>query len=243
MAQDRKPPDHGFYDDLDVESLDLHKADADHLEECRRNLVETGNPLYAWEAWGTVRATWRSRRPTDHLPLPEWLIDYFDACGARLLGWQPERVQLGGSWGRRREESPPKPDEGPGAIGRRLGFKHGLAVERRRWGGQHDQDEHMALELVERMWREGCTLRAVALKFEKGTTMRLGRLGISYSKARRSVERAHRFAYRLMRDRLAEAGVPVPPRAKVWKAYSTLCRQRGKCVTTPEANRHGKVPT
>jgi hypothetical protein len=55
-----------IYDDLDHQG-----SYEDFLERCHRDFVTTGNPLYAWQAWGMVRATWRRRRrvPPKRLPV------------------------------------------------------------------------------------------------------------------------------------------------------------------------------
>jgi hypothetical protein len=91
-----------IYDDLD----DLENS-ADHLERCRRDFEATGNPLYAWEAWGVVTLTWRSQLE-DSIEIPTWLTEYFDECGSRLLGWRPEPVELGpNQMGHLPEDEPP----------------------------------------------------------------------------------------------------------------------------------------
>ena len=50
---------------------------SEDVERCRRDFEKTGNPLYAWEAWGVVRFTWRSELHQS-LAVPDWLGKYLD---------------------------------------------------------------------------------------------------------------------------------------------------------------------
>ncbi len=204
-----------IYDDLDDRG-----SHADFIERCRRDFETTGNPLYAWEAWGLVRLTWRSELH-DSLDLPEWFAEYLDACGSRLLGRQPERVELSPNrWGHLPEREPPKLGEGAGAIGCALGFSEGLALARKHWGGQFDDRENRAARVVDLMWSERLSLDAAAEKLERTNGWPERRT------IRRAVEGAMRGALRRMQDRLREATGVVPDRGEVVRAYSDLCRSR-----------------
>ena len=209
-----------IYDDLNEEA-----SSAQHLERCRRDFEATRNPLFAWEAWGAVRATWRSTLE-DSIEIPSWLTEYFDACGSRLLGMKAERVELrAGHWGHQSEDEAPKSSEGPGAIGRSIGFENGLATARERWGGQFDERERRALIVVEKMWAEGRSLDNSAEALES-TTSADEASWPERRTIRRYVERADRWALRRMQDRLREATGAVPERSQVVAAYSRLCQDR-----------------
>ncbi len=195
-----------IYDDLDDRG-----SYTDRLERCRRDFDATGNPLYAWEAWGVIRLTERSGNH-ESLPVPEWLAVYLDDCGNQLLGWQSRT----GTEILKPETTQPNRREQPGALGRAMGFTTGLAITREQWGGQHDADERLAFKIVNRMWKYGQSLDAAA----KDTP------GASRDKARRAVERAQRGALRLMQDRLRNESGSAPELDQVAKKYSILCRNR-----------------
>lgn len=212
-----------IYDDLD----DRHSK-ADKIERCRRDFRATGNPLFVWEAWGVVRFTQRSSLH-ESLEIPGWVSEYLDACGHRLLGWQPERVLLDPGpprhYGYRAETNPPKRGEGPGSIGQAFGFNEGLARAREHWGGQHDLRERLAGEVSDLMWEQGQSLEAAATELE-GTRRRDGTRWPERRTIRRYVEGSQRWALRTMQERLSDAGVAPPATAEIVRVYSDLCRRR-----------------
>jgi hypothetical protein len=216
----------GIYDDLDDRG-----SQADFLERCHRDFVATGNPLYAWEAWGTVYAAWRSR-PHEAIPLPEWLGEYLDDCGRRLVGVPMDVVdrkvlgRFAGSGIRFEwvevEERPAvaaETGEGPGFIGCALGFSEGLAKAREHWGGPFDYRENLALRVVDLMWSERLSLDAAAFEAE-------ARGWAKHRTAGRAVERARGGALRRMQDWLREKTGRVPRQPEVVRAYSRLCKTR-----------------
>ena len=153
----------------------------------------------------------------ESLDLPDWLVEYLDDCGHRLLGWQPGRPKHHGNL--IPEEKPPKRGQGPGAIGRAAGFSEGLSLARHHWGGEFDEREKLALWVVRYMHEEGVSLDSAATEAENA------RLA-SRSTARRAVEKARTFALRRMQEQLrAETGA-VPVRSEVVNAFSALCKAR-----------------
>jgi hypothetical protein len=214
-----------IYDDLNDRG-----SMADMLERCRRDFESTGNPLYAWEAWGVVRFTWRSELD-ESLELPEWLGEYLDACGNALIGVQMEeaerkplaRIAQGGirlaiDDVRQRPVVPAKTKEGPGSVGRALGFSKGLALTRAHWGGPFDTQENSAVRVVDLMWANRCSLEHAAGLLD-------GK-GISRASAKRAVGAANSFALRAMQNRLRQATGAVPDPSEVVRAYSRLCKTR-----------------
>lgn len=222
----------GLYPDLD----DSH-SDRDFVERCRRDFLRTGNPLHAWEAWGTYRLTTRRGPPLDP---PSWLFEYLDGCGRRLIGtWREvpgtqREKRIGGGitlrFARKMLDVPARAGEGPGAIGRALGFKEGLAKAREHWGGEYDARERLAAQAVEMMWSEGLSLDAVASRIERERGPARGyyppRIAASRATVTRAVREARRYALRTMQARLREANGSIPPVSEVARAYSRLCMQR-----------------
>ena len=208
------------------------RSKSDKLKRCRSDFESTGNPLYAWEAWGLIRFTWRSQLH-ESLELPEWLGEYLDACGRRLLGVPMEEVSrkpyFHGAEGslelkidivKRRPAVSAETGEGAGAIGRALKFPDGLALARKRWGGPFDARENGAARVVDLMWSERISLDAAAERLELTNGWPERRT------IRRWVEGASRGALRRMQDRLREATGAVPERGDLIRAYSVFCRQR-----------------
>lgn len=203
-----------IHDDLDDRNYWL-----DFIERCRRDFESTGNPLYAWEAWGRFWSIYRRARDgafgqNEPLPeLPPWLGQYLEDSGRRLLGHQPGRGPM------RSETDPPRQREGPGSIGRALAFAKGLDVSRQKWGGQFDEREALALRVVEEMYRNGWSLRHAASE---------GNFGAAETTIYEAVRQARKFACRRMRDRLiAELG-EAPETGSVYRAYSQLCADKGR---------------
>lgn len=102
----------------------------------------------------------------ESLKLPEWLAEYLDTCGQNLIGIPMEvverkpleRIAQGGIRLKIDDvlESPvipAKAGEGPGSVGRALGFSKGLAKAREDWGGPYDKREDLALRVVR---SQGC---------------------------------------------------------------------------------------
>jgi hypothetical protein len=194
-----------IYDDLDYK-----RKPVDLLERCRRDFEATANPLYAWEGWIAWSVSRRSGWLRFREPLPKWIAQYFDECARHLIG----RLNPG--------EWSAIPGEGPGSIGRALGFSEGLAKAREQWGVPFDRREVLALKMVELMWSEGCSLDAAALEAEH---LRWA----SHRTARRAVERAQRNALRRMQDYLREAGWDVSTdKREVIRTYSRLCKNRAR---------------
>ena len=171
---------------------------------------------------------------------PSWLFEYLDECGRRLIGtWrevpgtQREKWIGGGITlrsARQMLDVPARAGEGPGAIGRALGFKEGLAKAREHWGGEYDARERLAAQAVEMMWSEGLSLDAVASRIEQERSPAREhfspRIAASRAKVTRAVREARRYALRTMQARLREATGSIPPVSEVARAYSRLCRQR-----------------
>jgi hypothetical protein len=61
-------------------------AQAHALEAARRQFETSGNPLFAWDSYARARS--------DELPIPEWVLLYFDAT-ARRLGGVVQQAQAG----------------------------------------------------------------------------------------------------------------------------------------------------
>ncbi|MCH7644379.1 MAG: hypothetical protein IH974_06030 [Myxococcales bacterium] len=216
-----------IYDDLDDRG-----SHADFIERCRRDFETTGNPLYAWEAWGVVRFTWQSELH-ESVELPEWLGEYLDACGKGLTGIPMEVVErkplvriaeggirLGIDEVRKRPAVPATAGEGPGSMGRALGFFEGLAKAREHWGGPFDDREKLALHVVEMMWSKRLSLEGAAGGLD-------GR-GTSRATAKRAVKAAQGYALRAMQNRLRQAMGEVPGRSEIARAYSRFCKARAK---------------
>lgn len=216
-----------IYDDLDD-----HRSNSDFIERCHRDFVNTENPLFAWEAWGMVRFTWRSELH-ESLELPEWLGEYLDVCGERLIGIPMEvverkplvRIAQGGVRLKidkvlERPVVPAKAGEGPGSFGRALKFSKGLALARSQWGGPFDTLEKRAARVIDLMWSHGCSLAHAAEWLEKK--------GISRSSAKRAVNEADGYSLRTMKNRLLQATGAIPDRREVVRAYSRLCKSRAR---------------
>lgn len=174
------------------DDLDDRRSDADCLARCVRDLESTGNPLYAFEA-------------LQYVALPAPLARWVRASSAALLR-PPERGGLRA-----------KREAGPGEIGRALGFQHGLAPSRKRWGGAFDQVESDAQSLVDLMDREGLSRAAAAARLQKE------RGGSRWTWWRR-LDRCNKYAKRAMQDRLRQAGRAVPrDQRELLGAYEELC--------------------
>ena len=213
-----------IYDDLDDQG-----SFGDWLARCRRDYEGTGDPLFVWEAFGA----WWSQRHMHSMPLPEWLGECLNTWGSRLIGIPMEvvrrtplvRVNQDGikfeiNEIEERPHVPAEPGEGPGPIGRALGFTEGLAKAREHWGGPFDRREQHALQVVDFMWEHGYSL-------DKAATELAPSAGPDNSRTiRRYVEHARSAALRRMQDLIREAGQPVPPAADVPVAFSRLCRRR-----------------
>jgi len=182
--------------------------------------------------------TWRSKLD-ESLELPDWLGDYLDHCGRHMLGdfveVERELGPVTRGKGIRFQLStvtyslsvPGKLREGPGSIGRALGFKEGLAVARCHWGGQFDKREHLAYAVVNLMWTKGLSLKKAANVFDVNAS-KVNRTGASAASVMRAVRHAQRFALRLMCDRLRETNGTVPSLAIVPREFSKLCVARGR---------------
>jgi len=191
-----------LYDDLDARNLE------DHLERCRRDYESTGNPLYAWEAWGV----WRAVRRVQRTPLPAWLGDYLDACGRRLHGWDPEPWQEGPN----RHLLPWEEDRQ--MVATAMGFAGELDGARKAWGGQYDSNERDAQAVAERMWGHRESLEAAASYF--GARSR--------ATAHRRLKSAQRWALRWMAERVLEATGSRPALAETPDRFMAVCRKRSR---------------
>lgn len=217
-----------YHPDLDEDNDDLA-----HIERCRRDFEATGNPLYAWEAWGTFSLRRRSTIE-ESIELPDWLVAYFDECEKRLLGIpmvevsREPLIDVGGSGihfkvdtvvSRPCHEAPD--GEGPGSIGRALDFDSSLARSRAGWGGPYNTNEALADRLVEIMWQESWSLERAARQAEENRWA-------STRKAKEAVRNSSLWAKRKMLTRLEEEEVGEFDRLRVSLAYSKLCRSRAK---------------
>jgi hypothetical protein len=208
----------------------------------RRNRPSRENPDrdFLREAHAIVTGASKMEPTAEHLDalwsfveLPEWLGEYLEGCGKRLIGMpmevvdQEARVKVAKgdirsemASARERPFLPAKAGEGPGSIGRAFRFTEGLALARKHWGGAFDPNERLALRVVQWMWSEGRALDAAAEEFEGAGGWPERRT------VRRAVEHARLYALRWMRDRLREAGGELPAEPEVARAYSDLCRRR-----------------
>jgi len=179
-----------IYDDLDEDKLE-HA-----VERCGRDFAKTKNPLHAWEAWGVISLSRRSRL-YESVDVPAWLAAYFDACAEALITSQ-------------------SPTEGRHAVARAIGFRDGLSKARERWGGQYDARERLAERVFDVMWDRG-----IALDRAQRETP-----GASESSAKRAARGASRWAIRKVQDRVRSATGGIPERTKLLSAYSAVCRKR-----------------
>ncbi len=216
--------------------LDDPQDDEAHLERCRRYFEETGNPLYAWEAWGACRpGNSRTGKRRQARPFPDWLLTYLDSCDERLIGL-PEvivsrepGIRVHGSGIQptidRVVERPAVeavPGEGAGPVGRALGFDEGLAKAREHWGGPHDHNERLALRVAEQMWANGLTLERAAEVVNVEDR-------IDPQRTKRAFKAADKFALTYMRHRVIEATGDAPLTvAEIIKSFRSQCRQRAK---------------
>ena len=113
---------------------------------------------------------------------------------------------------------PAKAGEGPGSVGRALGFSEGLALARSHWRGPFDSGEKRAARVIDLMWSHGYSLAHAAECLE--------RKGISRSSAKRAVKEAEGYSLRAMKNRLLQVTGAIPDRREVVRAYSRLCKSR-----------------